>query len=261
MLFLLSIQGVYAQVSISGKVQDKNGPVQGATVFLASSGRALTSTDGDGTFKASVPAKSVLIFKAMGFQEQRLTIQEGRTSYTVTLTTDDRVIDGAVVVGYQKRKAETLTGSAVVISGKEIQDIPAASFTDLLQGKVAGLNIQLNNGTPGMRGSMAIRGVSNINVQGSGNDAFLTPTSPLFVIDGVPLDENTGYEYGFQSASPGISPLSLIPSEDIQDIVVLKDAQATALYGSRGAYGVILVTTKRGNSVVPIVQYTSQFFL
>lgn len=261
MLFLLSIQGVYAQVSISGKVQDKNGPVQGATVFLASSGRALTSTDGDGTFKASVPAKSVLIFKAMGFQEQRLTIQEGRTSYTVTLTTDDRVIDGAVVVGYQKRKAETLTGSAVVISGKEIQDIPAASFTDLLQGKVAGLNIQLNNGTPGMRGSMAIRGVSNINVQGSGNDAFLTPTSPLFVIDGVPLDENTGYEYGFQSASPGISPLSLIPSEDIQDIVVLKDAQATALYGSRGAYGVILVTTKRGNSVVPIVQYTSQFFV
>ena len=170
-------------------------------------------------------------------------------------------IEETVVVGYQVRDKTTLTGSAVVITAEDIKDVPSANFTDLLQGKVAGLNIQLNNGTPGMRGNIALRGISNINIQGSGDQAFLTPTSPLFVIDGVPLDENNDYEYGFQTAGPGISPLSLIPVEDIESITTLKDAQATALYGSRGAYGVILVTTKRGSSKIPIVSYTSNYFM
>lgn len=76
----------------------------------------------------------------------------------------------------------------------------------------------------------------------------------------MPIDDNSGYEYGFESAGPGVSPISMIPPEDVEDITVLKDAQATALYGSRGAYGVILVRTKRGNSKVPIVQYQGQFF-
>src|SRR5690606_332531 len=109
--------------------------------------------------------------------------------------------------------------------------------------------------------SVAIRGISTLNVQGAGDDAFLTPTSPLYVIDGVPIDEGTNYEYGFQTAGPGVSPIAMIPVEDIQDITVLKDAQATALYGSKGAYGVILVTTKRGNSKVPVVRYVGQMFV
>ncbi|MFD1771307.1 SusC/RagA family TonB-linked outer membrane protein [Sphingobacterium suaedae] len=259
-LFSVVVHVLFAQENISGVVRDKNGPVPSVTVFLASSNKPITATDANGAFQVSVPPKSVLLFKGIGYDDYRLTIQTGKQTYNIRLTESDQMLEEAVVVGYQARKKESLTGSAVVISGKDIQDVPAASFTDLLQGKVAGLNIQLNNGTPGMRGSMAIRGVSNVNVTGSGDNAFLTPTSPLFVIDGVPIDENTGYEYGFQSSAPGISPISLIPPEDIQDIVVLKDAQATALYGSRGAYGVILVTTKRGNSTVPIVQYTSQMF-
>jgi len=252
---------LFAQETVSGLVRDKNGPVASVTIVLVSTGKAIDATNGAGRFDVSVPSGSSLIFKAVGYKEHRLVLQAGQTEYVVTIAESEQMIEETVVVGYQNRKRESLTGSVVVISGKDIQDVPAASFTDLLQGKVAGLNIQLNNGTPGMRGSMAIRGVSNVNVIGSGDDAFLTPTSPLFVIDGVPIDENEGYEYGFQSSAPGISPLALIPPEDIEDIVVLKDAQATALYGSRGAYGVILVTTKRGNSVIPIVQYTSQMFV
>lgn len=259
-LFLLVGQLALAQQNISGVVRDKNGPVPSVTVFLEKTGKPLTATNAEGEFQVSVLPGAVLLLKGLGYDNQRITVQKSKNSYVVTLTSSDEMLEEAVVVGYQARKKESLTGSAVVISGKEIQDVPAASFTDLLQGKVAGLNIQLNNGTPGMRGSMAIRGVSNVNVVGSGDNAFLTPTSPLFVIDGVPVDDNTGYEYGFESSAPGISPISLIPPEDIESIVVLKDAQATALYGSRGAYGVILVTTKRGNSAVPIVQYTSQMF-
>src|SRR5690606_34660598 len=140
-------------------------------------------------------------------------------------------------------------------------DVPTGDIMSLLQGKVAGLNIQNNVGSPGMRGSVVIRGISNINVTGSGDNAFLTPTAPLFVIDGVPLDENNNFEYGFDQAGPGISPLSLIPTEDVENIEVLKDGQATSLYGSRGAYGVILITTKRGKSKVPIIQYTTNFFM
>ena len=184
-LFLLISQLALAQQNISGVVRDKNGPLPSVTVFLQKTGKPLTATDADGEFKVSVAPGSVLLLKGLGYNDERITIQAGKLSYSVTLSSADRVLDEAVVVGYQARKKESLTGSAVVISGKEIQDVPAASFTDLLQGKVAGLNIQLNNGTPGMRGSMAIRGVSNVNVVGSGDNAFLTPTSPLFVIDGV----------------------------------------------------------------------------
>src|SRR5690606_38628194 len=89
----------------------------------------------------------------------------------------------------------------------------------------------------------------------------LQPTSPLYVIDGVPMDADKASEFGFQQQGPGISPLSMIPQEDIESIEVLKDAQATSLYGSRAAYGVIIITTKRGNSKIPRVRYTSNFFM
>src|SRR5690606_10032856 len=81
-----------------------------------------------------------------------------------------------------------------------------------------------------------------------------------FVIDGVPIDEGNTFEYGFQTQGPGINPISMIPTEDIEDITILKDAQATALYGAKGAYGGILVTTKRGNSRIPIVSWSSKYF-
>lgn len=252
----------FAQVTISGTVRNElNKPISGATISLTTTKKGIASTNEVGAFSVSVPDGSILLVKSLGYEDARITVSSTKKIFNVTLKEVDNLIDEAVVIGYQARKKESLTGSAVVITSEDIRDIPAANFTDLLQGKVAGLNVQLNNGTPGMRGSTTIRGISNINVQGSGDQAFLTPTSPLFVIDGVPVDESSNFEYGFQTSGPGISPIAMIPTEDIENITVLKDAQATALYGSKGAYGVILVTTRRGKSKVPIVQYSTNFFL
>ncbi|EFK59705.1 SusC/RagA family TonB-linked outer membrane protein [Sphingobacterium spiritivorum] len=250
-------------VTVRGIVKNSaNGEtLSDVSILIETPRRAIGTSGRDGSFAVTVPANSTLLFTFQGTQV-RQKIEAGRTVYNINMAIKENVINEVeVTVGYQARKKTSFTGSAVVISGKEIQDQPAANFTDLLQGKVAGLNVQLNNGTPGVRGSMAIRGISNINVQGSGDNAFLTPTSPLFVIDGIPIEDNANYEYGFQSAGPGISPIAMIPTEDIEDITVLKDAQATALYGSKGAYGVILVTTKRGRSKVPIVSYESKLFI
>lgn len=254
---------LHAQMkTYTGTVKSQNNaPAEGVTIINETTKKTLGTTDRAGHFSIQAAANQVLIFKHVSLNQTTYKLSASTAPFMVVMNSNARNLDEAVVVGYQTRKKETLTGSVVTISGKDIQDIPASNFVDLLQGKVAGLNIQQNTGSPGMRGTMAIRGISNVNISGSGDNAFLTPTSPLFVIDGVPIDDNTGYEYGFQTAGPGISPISMIPTEDIQDIQVLKDAQATALYGSRGAYGVILVTTKRGNSKVPIVQYTSQFFV
>ncbi|MEN5056713.1 SusC/RagA family TonB-linked outer membrane protein [Sphingobacterium kitahiroshimense] len=238
-----------------------NKPLSGVSIRLESPKRDLGKTGSDGRFVISAPVDGVVVFSYQGYGTVKTTVTASKNEYNIEMGSKNQEIDEVVVVGYQQRKRETLTGSVVTISGKEIQDIPAGNFVDLLQGKVAGMNIQNNTGSPGMRGTIAVRGISNFNVSGSGDNAFLTPTSPLFVIDGVPIDDNSGYEYGFETAGPGVSPISMIPPEDIEDITVLKDAQATALYGSRGAYGVILVRTKRGNSKVPLVQYQGQFFM
>ncbi|MFB5945248.1 SusC/RagA family TonB-linked outer membrane protein [Albibacterium profundi] len=263
LFFCLLNLSLYGQKIISGEVIDReaNLPLPGVSVLTGSPSKGIAVTNADGSFTVSVPVGAELTFKFIGFENTVEIIDDEVDRLTVYMDVESNVMQEAVVVGYQQRTRETMTGSSVVISGKELQNVPVANVMELLQGKVAGLNIQNNVGSPGMRGSTVIRGISNINVTGAGNDAYLTPTAPLFVIDGVPVDDNVNYQYGFEQAGPGISPLSLIPSEDIEQIEVLKDAQATSLYGSRGAYGVILVTTKRGKSKIPIIQYTSNFFV
>lgn len=262
LLNFLSI-GLFAQdVTITGEVKSSSGSIlPSVSIINNSSKKTIGATDTKGKFSVKIATGATLLFRLLGYENAYVKINAGKSVYNVVLDEASNTLEETVVVGYAPRKKETLTGSAVTISGKDIQDVPAANFTDLLQGKVPGMNVQLNNGTPGMRGSVAIRGISTLNVQGSGDDAFLTPTSPLFVIDGVPIDEGTNYEYGFQTAGPGISPIAMIPPEDVEDIVILKDAQATALYGSKGAYGVILVNTKRGKSKIPTVSYIGQVFV
>lgn len=248
------------KVVVKGTVTDRAAKtsIPGAIIM---SGKPLTTvgqTDANGKFSVSVNEDAELTFKYIGYKSVTRKVTPNLT-INVSLEEEINSLKEQVIIGYGKKTREVSTGSSVIITAKDIQDVPVANVMELLQGKVAGLNIQNNNGTPGMRGSMNIRGISNLNVSGSGDKAFLTPTSPLFVVDGVPVDDNSDYSYGFESAGPGISPISLIPVEDIQQIEVLKDAQATSLYGSRGAYGVILITTKRGNSKVPIISYTTSF--
>ena len=265
-IFLTALSlGAYAQSRmLSGHVVDgeTNLPVSGATVHSRELKIALGSTDNSGRFSISINAKTkALIVKLIGYKDYVLPLDAKTNDVQIVLESAKNAMDEVVVVGYAQRSRETLTGSNVIISGKDIQDLPVGNVMELLQGRVPGLNIQNNNGAPGMRGAVTIRGVSTLNVTGGGNDAFLAPTSPLYIVDGVPVDDNSGYSYGFEEGSPGISPISLIPTEDIQQIEVLKDASATSLYGSRGAYGVIIITTKRGQSKIPIVQYTTNFFM
>lgn len=230
-------------------------------VNITTGGSSLGTTDNSGKFRVSVPSNGSLTFSYVGYEVTTVKV-DSRAVINVTLADASKTLKTIVVnQGYQTRTKALTTGAAVTISGKDIQGQPAGDVMSLLQGRVAGLNIQNNTGAPGMRGSVTLRGISNINVSGDGDNSFLTPTSPLFVVDGVPIDDNTNYSYGFQQAGPGISPASQIPPEDIEDITVLKDAAATALYGSRGAYGVIIITTKRGNSQVPVIRYNGSAFL
>lgn len=251
-------------VVIRGSVVDRetNESLIGVTVsLLGKQLQGLGATDSKGNFKVSVPEGATLVFKYIGYAELKVQLKPGKTEIAVAMTQNSSIMQDVVIRGYQARTREETTGSSFIVTGKEIQDIPVSNPESLLQGKVPGLNVQVNTGAPGYRGTVAIRGVSNIDVSGSGDQSFLTPTSPLYVIDGIPVEADATSDYGYNSPGPGVSPLSLIPVEDIASIEVLKDVQATSLYGSRGAYGVILITTKRGNSAKPRLRYTSNYFV
>ncbi|MCL4642088.1 MULTISPECIES: SusC/RagA family TonB-linked outer membrane protein [Olivibacter] len=263
-LFLVSglFYQLYAQTVVSGVVYDqKKITIPGVTVIAGNPPKPLASTNGRGEFRISVPNGSTLVFKFMGYIEKRVTLKPGQTTVSVVMEEDQSALEEVVVRGFVSRSKQLSTGSSVTISGDEVKDVPVANVEQLLQGKVPGLNIQVNTGAPGFRGSTQIRGLSTLTVSGSGNESFLQPTSPLYVIDGVPLDADGASEFGFQQQGPGVSPLSMIPQEDIASIEILKDAQATSLYGSMAAYGVIIITTKRGNSEIPRVRYTNNTFM
>lgn len=266
LLVLLGQNDLYAQnkLTIHGTVVDENKhPLAGVTVSVFSGGKMVpvTQTNEKGAFTIEAAQNTRVLFEHISYAQKEI-IVKGGAPLNITLEAGEaKYTDEVVIVGYQRRTKETLTGSVTRILADEIQDVPVSNIEELLQGKVAGLNIQQTTGAPGFRGGASIRGLSQIMVQGSGQEAYLTPQSPLYVIDGIPVDANAGFEYGLQSLGPGTSPLSLIPPEDVESIDVMKDAEATALYGSKGANGVIVITTRRGNSKKPLVRYAGSYFI
>src|SRR5690606_14685434 len=211
------------RIKVSGTVLDGSSNNSGtiASVTIQLDGKVIGSSDRFGKYSIEVPSNATLVFKIMGYETQSIKVNK-RTSIDVRLQSSENLIDAVTVTsGYQTKERALNTGSVVTISGKDIQGQPAGDVISLLQGRVAGLNIQNNTGAPGMRGTVTIRGNSNINVSGTGNESFMTPTSPLYVIDGVPVDDNTEFSYGFQQAGPGVSPASQIPPEDIEEVSVL----------------------------------------
>lgn len=263
LLFCMSLclQGM-AQTTVRGRVLDEDGKaLRSVTVINVSTARQLVATDANGGFSVSVASGTTLLFKLVGYKEKRVSLAAGQTSLTVNLEPSSTEVDEVVVTrGYVKRPKETSTGASNIITAEDIRDIPG-SLETLLQGKAPGLNIQVNTGAPGFRGTTQIRGLSTLSTVGSGNESILMPTSPLYVIDGVPLDADRASEMGLQQQGPGVSPLSMIPPEDIESIEILKDAQATSLYGSLAAYGVVIINTKRGNSEVPRINYVNNSFM
>lgn len=229
-IMLLFSSTMMAQtLSISGKVTDKNSqePVIGASVLIEGTTNG-TITDVDGHFMLSnVPAKGNLVISYIGYATQTLPIN-GKTNFSIALAEDTETLDEVVVVGYGVQKKVNLTGSVSAVKGDALERRPVADATQSLQGMVPGLLVSNSNtGRPGGSGSLTLRGQGNLD-----NNA-----NPYILVDGVEMS------------------LSDVNPNDIENISVLKDAAACAIYGARAAYGVILVTTKKGEEGKMRVNY------
>ncbi len=223
---------LYAQDQVTGKVVDSSGEVViGATVAYAN-GTKGTSTGIDGTFTVAAGIGSEIVVTFIGYQAATVKLSP---NMVVTLREDENEIDEVVVVGYGSIKSKELTGSVAVVNMSDIQDVAVTSIDQALEGRVTGLQVISSDGQPGSEASIVIRGVGSMD-----------DSSPLFVIDGFPQEESD-----FAALNP----------DDIETMTVLKDASSTAIYGSRGANGVILITTKQGMEGAPSITYNGTFTL
>ncbi len=251
MLVTMSLSSVFAQNrAVSGTVSDITGSgLPGVNVALKGTSRG-TQTDADGNYKiADVPANATLVFSFVGFVTREVEVG-AKSTVSVTLADDSRALNEVVVIGYGTQKSKDATGSVATISPKDFNKGVIASPENLLQGRVAGVQITQTSGEPGASININIRGVSSLR---SGNN-------PLFVVDGFPLDggntSTSGGDFGAGSSSAR-NPLAFINPGDIENISVLKDASAAAIYGARGANGVVLITTKRGRSGQPEFSFSA----
>ena len=220
---LLFCVGAIAQTQISGTVVDQTGePVIGAYVTLDGDNSVGTITDFDGYYEISVPSDAKLIFSFMGYESQTLSVA-GKSTLDVTLAEETTKLDEVVAVGYGSQKAKEVTSSVTSVKSEDFNSGVKGNPMGLLQGKVAGLNISKQGGDPTSTGyNIQIRGFSTL---GKG-----TGSSPLYIVDGVP-----------------VSNIDNISPEEIASMDVLKDGSAAAIYGTRGTNGVIIITTKRSN--------------
>lgn len=253
------------KVQVSGYVWQKasaggnDEPLPGViiTVQLPSGKKVNGTLSGlDGKFVLNVPVNSTLTFSNMGYIVQKKKVSGATNKMDVYLEEKTNELDETVVIGYRSQKKADITSAATVVNTKDLPPAPVSNVMEMLQGRVAGLNIQLNNGAPGAAGTYTIRGVSDVSVQESGGQYLMASSSPLFVIDGIPQEDVGTFDSNGLLAGSGVSPISSLPYEDIASITVLKDAAATAQYGSKGAYGVILITTKSGHSSKPQIDFS-----
>ncbi|KAA6440778.1 SusC/RagA family TonB-linked outer membrane protein [Dyadobacter flavalbus] len=228
--------------TISGKVSDESGAgLPGVSVVLKGTQRG-TSTGADGNFTIDIPeaGQNMLVFSFVGYKSQEITIGN-ESNISVSLVQDENALDEIVVVGYGSVRKSDLTGAVGTIKGDVLQERPASSLNQGLSGRITGVNVSSNSGRPGGRANIRIRGASSISVS----------NNPLYVIDGVILNA--------VDLANGSTPIDYLNPNDIASIEVLKDASSTAIYGARGANGVILVTTKRGTSGAGKVTYDTDF--
>ncbi|MDR0893083.1 MAG: TonB-dependent receptor [Mediterranea sp.] len=235
LLCLLPLQ-IYAQnITVRGTVKDAQDVIIGASVLQKGTTNG-TITDIDGKFTLTVPANSTLVVSFVGYRTQEVAVG-GKRTLDILLQEDAKSLDEVVVVGYGQMKRSDLTGAVTSVSDAAIQKSVNTSIDQVLQGRAAGVQIQANSGTPGASTSIRIRGINSLNAT----------NQPIFVIDGVVIESATNDENS--------NPLSSINPSDIVSMDILKDASATAIYGSRASNGVIMITTKRGKAGVASVTY------
>ncbi|HLP37385.1 TonB-dependent receptor [Lacibacter sp.] len=233
MLLLCIMQVVAQEKTVTGKVTDESGaPIPNASVIVKGTSIG-TTTKTDGTFSISVPSTGkVLVFSSIGMTSMEVNIGS-KSVINQTMTSENKALEEVVVVGYQTVRRKDVIGAVTSVAGKEIAQKPIVNFTQLLQGKAPGMNVIGEGGRPGAGAFIRIRGVGSINAS----------SEPLIIVDGI------------QIASTAFAQLN---PNDIEDISVLKDASASAIYGSRAANGVLVVTTKRGRGK-PEVRYSFQY--
>ncbi|WP_278022561.1 TonB-dependent receptor plug domain-containing protein [Flavobacterium ginsengisoli] len=218
---------VNAQITVTGTVTDGAGPIPGVNIIVKGT-KTSTVSNFDGTYTLqSIPTNSILVFSFIGYKPHEVAVNN-KTKIDAVLEENLNDLKEVVVIGYGTAKRADLTGAISSISSAAVTQSVSTTIDQVLQGRAAGVQIQQNSGTPGGSSSVRIRGISSIT--GS--------NEPIYVIDGVIIDGNSG--------SLNTNPLSGINPQDIASIDILKDASATAIYGSRAANGVIMVTTKTG---------------
>lgn len=219
-------------IKVSGQVIDEQGlPLLGATIRVKD-GQTGTTTDFDGNFQIEVPGNSVLLISYVGYKDREIAVRNRAVLEPIQLQTDDLMLEQVVVVGYGTQKKSDLTGSVSVVDAEALKQVSHSNISSMLEGKVAGVQIT-SDGQPGADPSVRIRGIGSFG-----------STAPLYVIDGVPMGTS----------------IRDFSSNDIETIQVLKDASAAAIYGSRAANGVVIITTKRGQKDQPLkVDYNGYF--
>jgi TonB-linked SusC/RagA family outer membrane protein len=238
---------IYSQ-DISGLVTDASGPLPGVSILVKGT-KTETQTDFDGRFTIkNVGSDAVLVFTYIGLKTQEVGVG-GKSTINVKMAQDQSQLNEVIVVGYGTSKKKDLTGAVDMLSSKQFDNVASPSPAQLLRGKVAGVQVTQSSGEPGAGVSIRVRGNTSIR---SGN-------GPLIVVDGVPLDGGNISDSGADllGVSTAKNPLNFVNQNDIESITVLKDASSTAIYGSRGANGVIVITTKKGKSNVPELTYST----
>ena len=233
------------EIDISGTVRDsETGETLPAVSIFVKGTSVGTTSDSDGEFELTVPDDSeILVFRFVGYKEMEMPITASMSNILVELDPDLLVFEDVVVVGYGTQQREEVTGSVASIRTEVLENIPVSSFENALQGRLAGVNVVEPTGEPGASPEITIRGGGSITAS----------NGPLYVIDGVPLSRNSDLQVDIQSQrgsfqAPKSNAFSSLNPNDIESIDVLKDAASAAIYGSRGAGGVILVTTKKGSA-------------
>ncbi|MDJ1506797.1 TonB-dependent receptor [Xanthocytophaga agilis] len=235
----LQVQAQQTQLqtrTVTGKVisETDRAAIPGINVVLKNSTTG-TTTDGNGRYSIQIPEDGVLVFSGIGFQSIEITAGN-KGIIDVTLPADVKSLNEVVVVGYGTQKKSDLTGSITSISEAEFKKTPVVSLDNGLKGRAAGVQVTSTSFQPGGATSIRVRGSNSVN----------TGSEPLYVIDGFPVYNDNNSTGGGATVGPRLNALALINPNDIVSIEILKDASATAIYGARGANGVVLITTKKG---------------
>ena len=239
-LSIMLFSSIVLAQTVTGTVSDANGSLPGVNVIVKGTTNGVT-TDFEGTYTINnVSADAVLVFSFIGYKTQEIAVK-GQSTINVVMQEDSQALEEVVIIGYGQTTVKDATGAVAVVSSDDFNQGVISSPEQLIQGKTAGVQITQTSGEPGAGMQIRIRGTSSVS----------SNNNPLFVVDGVPLaggDTSAGGADVGVGTSSARNPLSFLNPNDIESVSILKDASATAIYGSRGANGVVIITTKSGKS-------------